>query len=175
MDFWAFPNFKNGKNPNLTRIFISSEPQLYIYAWLLLAELIPNHKTVSPDSIPSSRNCSPKFEAVSTTASNYSQSMHRLWNLRIPLRSSRRGLHRSAFDSSIEPPNRHQSTVFFSAPARVFFPDEKPPLLSLGFLCVLRFPVRAGPPSSITPDFRRQTECKPCTCQDQKLMYTVIT
>jgi hypothetical protein len=27
----------------------------------------------------------------------------------------------------------------------------------------------------VTPGFGRQTECEPCTCQDQKLMYTVIT
>jgi hypothetical protein len=49
--------------------------------------------------------------------------------------------------SSIRPPNLWQSTDFSSAPARVFFPGEKPSLLYLGFLCVLRFPVRAGPPS----------------------------
>jgi hypothetical protein len=33
----------------------------------------------------------------------------------------------------------------------------------------------AGSIKSVTPGFRRQTECEPCTCQDQKLMYTVIT
>jgi hypothetical protein len=27
----------------------------------------------------------------------------------------------------------------------------------------------------VTPDFGRQTECEPCTCQDQKLTYTTIT
>jgi hypothetical protein len=27
----------------------------------------------------------------------------------------------------------------------------------------------------VTPGFGRQTECKPCTCQDQKLTYTAIT
>jgi hypothetical protein len=46
-----------------------------------------------------------------------------------------------------DPPNLRQSTDFSSAPARVFFPDEKPPLLYLGFLRVLHFPVRAGLPS----------------------------
>jgi hypothetical protein len=27
----------------------------------------------------------------------------------------------------------------------------------------------------VTPGFRRPTECEPCTCQDQKFTYTVIT
>jgi hypothetical protein len=27
----------------------------------------------------------------------------------------------------------------------------------------------------VTSGFRRQTECEPCTCQDQKLTYTTIT
>jgi hypothetical protein len=27
----------------------------------------------------------------------------------------------------------------------------------------------------VTPGFGRQTECEPCTCQDQKLTYTAIT
>jgi hypothetical protein len=26
-----------------------------------------------------------------------------------------------------------------------------------------------------TPGFRRQTECEPCTCQDQQFTYTVVT
>jgi hypothetical protein len=46
----------------------------------------------------------------------------------------------------LDPPNLRQSTDFSSAPARVFFPGEKPSLLCLGFL---RFPVRAGPPHSL--------------------------
>jgi seryl-tRNA synthetase len=28
---------------------------------------------------------------------------------------------------------------------------------------------------SVTPDFRRQTECEPCTCQDQLFTYTAVT
>jgi hypothetical protein len=28
---------------------------------------------------------------------------------------------------------------------------------------------------AVTPDFGMQTECEPCTCQDQKLTYTTIT
>jgi hypothetical protein len=97
-----------------------------------------------PNPIPSSRYCSPKFRAVptpaTTPASNYSQSVHRLPNPRVPLRSSRRGFHRSAFGSSIGSPNLRQSTDFASAPARVFFPGEKPPLLHLGFLRFFVFP-----------------------------------
>jgi hypothetical protein len=27
----------------------------------------------------------------------------------------------------------------------------------------------------VTPDFRRQTECEPCTCQDQQFTYTAVT
>jgi hypothetical protein len=71
--------------------------------------------------------------------------MHRLWNPRVPLHSSCRGLHLGASGSSIGHSNLHQSTISYSAPARVFFPGKKPPLLYLVFL---RFPVRAGPPST---------------------------
>jgi hypothetical protein len=28
---------------------------------------------------------------------------------------------------------------------------------------------------SVTPGFRRQTECEPCTCQDQLFTYTAVT
>jgi hypothetical protein len=28
---------------------------------------------------------------------------------------------------------------------------------------------------SVTPGFRRQTECEPCTCQDQLFTYTTVT
>jgi hypothetical protein len=54
--------------------------------------------------------------------SNYSQSVHRLRNLRVLLHSSHRGLRRSASGSSIGPTNLRQSMVFSSAPARVHFP-----------------------------------------------------
>jgi hypothetical protein len=118
--------------------------------------------------IPSSRYCSPKFGAVPTPASNYSQSMHRLRNPRVPLRSSRRGLRCSAFGSSIGPPNLWQSTDLASAPARVFFPGEKPPLLHLEFFrffvfpsvqsishSPLTFPDGGAPSSSVSPPRRR--------------------
>jgi hypothetical protein len=104
----------------LTRIFISSEP--YIYARLLLVEHVSEHETIFSYSIPSSRNCSPKFGVVPTSASNYSQSVHHLWNLWAPLYLSRRGLRLGAFGSSIGPPNLRQSTIFSSAPAKVTFP-----------------------------------------------------
>jgi hypothetical protein len=29
--------------------------------------------------------------------------------------------------------------------------------------------------SAVTPGFRRQTECEPCTCQDQQFTYTTVT
>jgi hypothetical protein len=108
--------------------YLVRTPTIYIYTWLLLIELVPEHETVSPDSIPSSRNRSPKFIAVPTPAttlvSNYSLSVHLLRNPKIPLRLSRRGLHRCASSSSIGPPNLRQSKDFSSAPARVFFPGE---------------------------------------------------
>jgi hypothetical protein len=28
---------------------------------------------------------------------------------------------------------------------------------------------------AVTPGFRRQTECEPCTCQDQLFTYTAVT
>jgi hypothetical protein len=81
--------------------------------------------------------------------SNYSQSVHRLPNPRVPLRSSHRGLRRSAFGSSIGSPNLRESTDFLLAPARVFFPGEKPPLLCLGFLRFFVFPSVQGLPHSL--------------------------
>jgi hypothetical protein len=32
-----------------------------------------------------------------------------------------------------------------------------------------------GSEAVVTPDFRRQTECEPCTCQDQQFTYTTVT
>jgi hypothetical protein len=29
--------------------------------------------------------------------------------------------------------------------------------------------------AAVTPGFRRQTECEPCTCQDQLFTYTAVT
>jgi hypothetical protein len=74
--------------------------------------------------------------------------VYHLRNPRVPLRSSRRGLRRSAFGSSIGSSNLQQSTDFLSAPARVFFPGEKPPLLCLGFLRFFVFPSTQGLPHS---------------------------
>jgi hypothetical protein len=54
---------------------------------------------------------------------------------------------RGVFGLSIGPQNLRQSMDFSSAPARVFFTGEKPPLLYQEFVRVLRFPIRAGPPS----------------------------
>jgi hypothetical protein len=100
-------------------------------------------------------------EAVPTPAttptSNYSQSVHRLRNLRVPMRSSRRGLRLVVSDLLIRPPNLCQSTISSSAPARVFFPSEKPPLLYLGFP---HFPVRAGPLLTF-PDGDAPSPCIP--------------
>jgi hypothetical protein len=48
------------------------------------------------------------------------------------------------------------------------------PLLRLRVRC--HSPPRARPhATAVSPGFRWQTECEPCTCQDQKYTYTVIT
>jgi hypothetical protein len=88
---------------------------------------------------------------ATTLASNYSQSVHRLWNLRVPLRLSHRGLHLGSSGLSIRPQNLHQSKIYSTAPARDFFPDEKPPLLYLGFLRFFVFPSVQGLPPLTSP------------------------
>jgi hypothetical protein len=40
---------------------------------------------------------------------------------------------------------------------------------------VLVLPDVHKPFSVVTPGFRRQTECEPCTCQDQLFTYTAVT
>ena len=54
----------------MNRTSISPEPQLYIHARLLLVEPVLEHETVSSDSIPSFRNCSPKFGSGSNSDDN---------------------------------------------------------------------------------------------------------
>jgi hypothetical protein len=41
-------------------------------------------------------------------------------------------------------------------------------------ICALEKSVAPNFPS-VVPGFGRQSECEPCTCQDQKLTYTTIT
>jgi hypothetical protein len=37
-------------------------------------------------------------------------------------------------------------------------------------------PLSSGEPcATVTPGFKRQTECEPCTCQDQLFTYTAVT
>jgi hypothetical protein len=38
-----------------------------------------------------------------------------------------------------------------------------------------RWPAAPGGLTPVTPGFRRQTECEPCTCQDQQFTYTAVT
>jgi hypothetical protein len=66
MDFYAFLNFINSKFRIWTE-FPSRPNHIYIYARLLLVEPVQEHKTVSSDSIPSFRNCSPKFVSGSNS------------------------------------------------------------------------------------------------------------
>jgi hypothetical protein len=40
---------------------------------------------------------------------------------------------------------------------------------------VARAPGTEEVPEPVTPGFRRQTECEPCTCQDQLFTYTAVT
>jgi hypothetical protein len=54
--------------------------------------------------------------------SNYFQSVHRLWNPRVPLCWSHLGLCLGASGSSIGPLNHRQSMVSSLAPAKVTFP-----------------------------------------------------
>jgi hypothetical protein len=84
-----------------------------------------------PDSFLIFWNCSPKFGAVLTPVSNYFKSVRRRRNPRVPLHSSCRGLRLNASGLSIRSTNLHPSMDFSSTLARVFFPGEQPPLLSL--------------------------------------------
>jgi hypothetical protein len=144
---YGFLGFSELKKTNLTRIFILSEPQLYIYSRLLLVEHIPNHKTFSSYSIPGSRNCSTKFGAVPTPmASNYFRSVRRRWNPRVPLCSSHRELRPDAFDSSIRPTVRTQSVFFSLAATRFFSPVSPSSIVGPFRSCFLRRVV-VEPPS----------------------------
>jgi hypothetical protein len=102
---------------------------------MALVEPFPKFETLFLDSIRNTRNCSSKFGTVltptTTPTSNYFRSVRHLWNPRVPLRSSHRELRPGAFDSSIQPPVRRQSTDFFSAPANFVFSGQPPPLLEL--------------------------------------------
>jgi hypothetical protein len=77
--------------------------------------------------------------------------MHRRRNPRVPLCSSRQQLCLGAFDSSIRPMVRPQSTNLCSAPANFVFSGEPPPLLHLGFLCFSIFSSMQGPLSLLSP------------------------
>jgi hypothetical protein len=37
------------------------------------------------------------------------------------------------------------------------------------------YPRRSTGSAGVTPGFRRQTKCEPCTCQDQQFTYTTVT
>jgi hypothetical protein len=48
------------------------------------------------------------------------------------------------------------------------------PVRTPSSLLAVPFPCCRGKPP-VTPGFRRQTECEPCTCQDQLFTYTAVT
>ena len=50
--------------------------------------------------------------------------------------------------------------------------DQKVYRSMIGFLLYL---CASRPNIIVTPGFRRQTECEPCTCQDQLFTYTAVT
>jgi hypothetical protein len=127
---------------------------LAIHIWLEhLVEPFPNPGTVSSVSIHNSRNCSSKFGAVptpeTTPASNYFQSVRRCRNPRVSLHLSRRELRLVAFDSSIRPSVRHQSMIFFSAPANSVFSCE-PPSIVVHKVSPFFVPIRATPFSPLS-------------------------
>jgi nitroreductase len=107
--------FSSRPNPRYIYMssFISSSPLQNTKQFLQIQSLALGIARRSLGAVPT---------PATTPASNYSQFVHRLWNPRVPLRSSCRGLHRSAFGLSIGSPNLRQSMDFSSAPARVFFP-----------------------------------------------------
>jgi hypothetical protein len=72
-------------------------------------------------------------------------------NPRVPLHSSHRRLRRSVSSSSIGPTNLCQSTVFSSAPARVFFSNGQPPLLFIFLSLCFHRVTAASPLSSASP------------------------
>jgi hypothetical protein len=44
-----------------------------------------------------------------------------------------------------------------------------------GFYSMHELLYETKPWGNVTPGFRRQTECEPCTCQDQQFTYTAVT
>jgi hypothetical protein len=60
-------------------------------------------------------------------------------------------------------------------------PKEQLPMEELNVnenLTYSKYPIRILETShriTVTPGFRRQTECEPCTCQDQLFTYTAVT
>jgi hypothetical protein len=130
----------------LTRIFISFEPQLYIYIWLLLVEHVTEHETDSLNSTLSFQNCSPKFRS----GFNFSEQLFPICASSAESEdttlfvSSRASSWRVRFVDRT--PNLRQSMVSSSAPARVFFTTQKPSLLHLGFLCFSIFSTVQGLP-----------------------------
>jgi hypothetical protein len=132
--FWNYFIFKKW-------IYLRKIKYLQTLAIYIGGTLSPNPfqilKPFPPDSIHNSLNCSPKFGAVptpvTTLVSNYFKSMRRCRNQRVPLRSYHRELHPGAFNSSIRPLVRCQSTVFLSASVNLDFSGEQTPLFHSPF------------------------------------------
>jgi hypothetical protein len=75
---------------------------------------------------------------------------------------------------SIEPPKNNVQLIH-NVPTWTPPPPYQPLTYQYAYLPppYVPNPMWGLPP--VTPSFGRQTECEPCTCQDQKLTYTAIT
>jgi hypothetical protein len=105
------------------------------------------HPQIRSETLRIARRSSEVVPTPATTpTSKYFRSVRCRRNPRVPLHSSRRELRPGAFDSSIRLTVHPQSTILCSAPARVVFSGEPPPLLYLVFLSFLRFPSVHGLP-----------------------------
>jgi hypothetical protein len=115
---------------NKIRIFISSEPQLYIHVRLLLVEPVPKHETISPNSTDEQLLpiCASSVESEGTTTfvSSRSSSGHVLF-----------------VDQTSESPSIND---FLLSSSEALLPCEKPPLLHLWFLRFTIFPSVQGLP-----------------------------
>jgi hypothetical protein len=54
-------------------------------------------------------------------------------------------------------------------------PSSSPPMTRATASTTMMMPMQGRPVPAVTPGFGRQTECEPCTCQDQQFTYTTVT
>jgi hypothetical protein len=123
------------------------------------------HPQIRSETLRIARRSSEVVPTPATTpTSKYFRSVRCRRNPRVPLHSSRRELRPGAFDSSIRLTVHPQSTILCSAPARVVFSGEPPPLLYLVFLSFLRFPSVHGLPLPPLPSPGGDAPPSPVSC-----------